>query len=247
MTSTAGTAATPRARRRRDADATRARILRAATLEFARHGYAGARGERIARRAQSSERMLYYYFGSKEGLFREVLEQTYLALQRAERGLRLDDLEPRQALREFCRFVWQYYVEHPEFIGLVNTENVQQARHLRKSPHLAQLVAPVVRLLADLLARGSAAGVFRDGIDPSHLYVAIAALGYFYLSNQYTLSAVLGRDLRDPGELHRHWAASAELIERFVCVPCALPATAGASAAGRTAAAPLATPVRMPS
>ena len=202
--------------RRRDAEATRARILAAATREFARHGLAGARGDRVARAARSSERMVYYYFGSKEKLFRAVLEASYLSLRQAERSVHLDDLEPAQALDEFCRFVWRYYLEHPEFIGLVNTENLHRATHLRQSPQLTELVAPVVGLLQGLLARGEKHGVFRRGLDATELYIAIAALGYFYLSNSATLSAVLGRELRAPVHLEDHWRTSVEMIERFV-------------------------------
>jgi len=216
----AGAGATVRGRRtaprRRDAEATRARILAAATQEFARHGLAGARGDRVARAARSSERMVYYYFGNKEKLFRAVLEASYLSLQEAERSVHLDDLEPAHALDEFCRFVWRYYLEHPEFIGLVNTENLHRASHLKQSPQLTELVAPIVGLLHGLLARGEKSGMFRRGIDPTELYIAIAALGYFYLSNSATLSAVLGRELRKPANLDEHWRASAEMIQRFV-------------------------------
>jgi AcrR family transcriptional regulator len=202
--------------RRRDAEATRARILAAATQEFARHGLAGARGDRVARAARSSERMVYYYFGSKEKLFRAVLEASYLSLLQAEQSVHLDDLEPAQALDEFCRFVWRYYLDHPEFIGLVNTENLHRASHLRQSPQLTELVTPVVGLLHRLLKRGQKLGVFRAGIDPTELYISIAALGYFYLSNSATLSAVLGRDLRGTTHLDEHWRASGEMIQRFV-------------------------------
>jgi AcrR family transcriptional regulator len=202
--------------RRRDAEATRARILAAAMQEFARHGLAGARGDRVARAARSSERMVYYYFGSKEKLFRAVLEASYLSLRQAERSVHLDDLEPAQALDEFCRFVWRYYLEHPEFIGLVNTENLHRASHLKQSPQLTELVAPIVGLLQGLLARGEKRGVFRRGIDATELYIAIAALGYFYLSNSATLSAVLGRELRVAAHLDEHWRTSAEMIKRFV-------------------------------
>ena len=212
---------TERPRRRRDPEATRARIFAAATQEFTRHGYAGARGDRIAVRARCSERMVYYYFGSKDGLYREVLEGVYESLRLAEQSLDLDRLEPRAALIEFCRFVWRYYLEHPEFIGLVNSENLQQARHLRKSGKLDELVTPVVGMLEVLLARGRAAGVFRDGIDANELYIAIAALGYFYLSNTHTLSAVLGRDLRAPAQLEQHWRQSALVVERAVCIDAA--------------------------
>ncbi len=162
--------------------------------------------------------MVYYYFGSKEGLFCAALEAAYLALQRAERSVRLEALAPARALDRFCRFVWRYYFEHPEFIGLVNTENLHRAVHLRRLPRLAQLVSPVVELLRRLLARGVHAGVFRQGIDPVELYVAIAALGYFYLSNSATLSAVLGRDLRAPRNRERHWRAASEMIRRYVCL-----------------------------
>jgi AcrR family transcriptional regulator len=202
--------------RQRDAEATRARILKAAVREFARQGFAGARGGRIARAARSSERMLYYYFGSKEGLFRAALESVYASLRDAERALQLSDRPPAQALEAFCVFVWRYYLDHPEFIGLVNTENLYGARHLRKSPQLGELVTPVIGLLAELLGRGARAGVFREGVDAAELYLAIASLGYFYLSNQHTLSAVLGRDLLEPARLELHWRASAELIRRFV-------------------------------
>lgn len=204
--------------RRRDADATRARILAAATQEFARHGLAGARGDRIARAARSSERMVYYYFGSKEGLYRAVLEAAYLSLQQAERSVHLNDLPPVRALDEFCRFVWRYYLDHPEFIGLVNDENRHRAQHLKRSPRLSDLVSPIVELLRGLLARGERAGVFRRGIDAVELYIAIAALGYFYLSNGATLSAVLGRELRAPEHLRAHWRASAEIVRRYVCL-----------------------------
>ncbi|HEY5633308.1 MAG TPA: TetR family transcriptional regulator [Burkholderiaceae bacterium] len=206
----------PPPRRRRDRDATQARILRAAIAEFARFGFAGARGERIAQRGRSSERMLYYYFGNKEGLFRASLESVYASLRDAERALDLDQLAPQAALEAFCRFVWRYYVEHPEFVSLVNTENLHQARHLRKSERLRELVSPVVGQLDKLLRRGEREGAFRAGLDAADLYLAVASLGYFVLSNQHTLSAVLDRDLRLSVNLQRHWRTSAEIIRRFV-------------------------------
>lgn len=203
-------------RKRRDAAATRARILRAATAEFSKNGFAGARGDRIARKAACSERMVYYYFGSKVGLFREVLEAAYFALREAEKSLALDDLSPAEALDRFCRFVWRYYLDHPEFIGLVNTENLHQAKHLRRSGRLGELVSPILGLLEKLVDRGVQSGVFRAGVDAEELYIAIAAQGYFYLSNQHTLSAVLGSELRSAQRLGRHWQTSADLIRRFV-------------------------------
>lgn len=203
---------------RRDPEATRQRILAAATREFAREGYGGARGVRIARQAGCSERMVYYYFGSKRGLFRAVLEAIYLELREFEYSLALDHLAPPEALRSFCLDVWRWYSEHPEFVGLLGIENQQQARHLRESERLGELVSPVVGLLATLIERGVRAGEFRGGIDPGQLYLTIAALGYFRLSNRHTLSAVLGEDLDSPARLLSHWEASADVVLRYVAV-----------------------------
>lgn len=160
--------------------------------------------------------MLYYYFGSKEGLFRAALESVYGSLRDAERAVEIDLADPQASLERFCRFVWHYYYEHPEFISLVNTENLHQAKHLRKSASLEELVSPVIGRIRELLEHGVAAGVFRDGIDAAELYTIIAAQGYFVLSNRYTLSAVLGRDMTVPDQLEVHWCESAELIRRYV-------------------------------
>ncbi|MEK9721090.1 MAG: TetR/AcrR family transcriptional regulator [Quisquiliibacterium sp.] len=204
--------------RRRDRDATRARVLKAAIAEFSGHGFDGARGERIAARARCSERMVYYYFGSKEALFRAALETVYAQLRDAERSLQLDELPALEALESFCRFVWRYYAQHPEFLSLLNAENLHQARHLKKSARLPELVSPVVGMLAALLERGCHQRVFRAGLDPIELYVAIASLGYFVLSNRHTLSTVLGRDLGEPAYLEQHWEQSVELVRRYVVV-----------------------------
>src|SRR5690606_9207454 len=175
----------------------------------AQHGFAGARGDRIAQRARSSERMVYYYFGSKDGLFRAVLEGAYASLRDAERAVQLVADDPARALEQFCRFVWRYYADHPGFISVLDTAYLPRARHLRKSGRLDELVGPVVGLLSQLLADGQAKGIFRADVDPVDLYVAIAGLGYFRLSNRHTLSAVLGRDMAQEAGLERYWAEAA--------------------------------------
>ena len=193
-----------------------ARRRQAAAVGFAPPGLAGGRGARIARRARSSERMVYYYFGSKEGLFRAVLEGAYASLRDAERAVQLDPDDPARALEQFCRFVWRYYADHPGFISLLNTENLHRARNLRKSGSLDELVGPVVGLLSQLLADGQARGLFRADVDPVDLYVAIAGLGYFRLSNRHTLSAVLGRDMAEPEGLERYWVEAARMVSGYV-------------------------------
>jgi AcrR family transcriptional regulator len=179
----------------RDPDRTRGRILEAATEEFARHGLAGARVDRIARRARANKRMLYYYFGPKEDLFLAALEQSYVRIRSAERALDLEHHDPREALKRLLSFTWGYHLAHPEFMTLLNTENLHKGRHVRRSRRVRELHTPLVKTLQAILRRGARQGLFRRGIDPVQLYISIAGEGYFYLSNRYTLSRIFGRDL----------------------------------------------------
>lgn len=182
----------------RDAERSRVAILAAARDEFAGFGLGGARVERIAERSGLNKRLIYYYFENKESLFRAVLEQTYLDIRAAEKQLHLDDLPPAEAVRRLTEFTWNYYLEHPEFVTLLNSENLHRARHLESSDHIREMNSPVVQTLGQILERGRADGVFRGGVDPVQLYISIAALSYFYLSNCHTLSAVFGRNLMTP-------------------------------------------------
>jgi AcrR family transcriptional regulator len=186
---------TRRGASRRDPDRNRGRILAAALDEFARYGLGGARVDRIAARAGANKRMLYYYFGNKEDLFLAVLESRYAHIRQAEMGLHLGELAPADGIRRLIEFTWDYYLKHPEFLTLLNSENLHRARHLRRSRQVAAMHSPLVAMLGDLLQRGVRAGQFRRGIDPVQLYISIAALGYFYLGNRHTLSTIFQRDL----------------------------------------------------
>jgi AcrR family transcriptional regulator len=184
-----------RSRPTRDAVRTQAAILDAATREFAEHGLGGARVDRIAARASTNKRMLYYYFGGKEDLFLAVLERAYENIRSEEQKLRLTDLPPAEGVGELIVFTWNYYLAHPEFVTLLNSENLHRAQHLKRSQKIRAMHSPLVATLSEILERGAAAGIFRRGVDPVQLYVSIAALGYFYLSNNHTLSTIFGRDL----------------------------------------------------
>jgi AcrR family transcriptional regulator len=192
MKSVAAIAPEPRLR---DADRSQQAILDAAREEFALLGLAGARVDSIAERAGLNKRLIYYYFSSKDDLFLAVLESAYANIREAEKELHLLDLPPAEAVRRLMEFTWNYYLEHPEFITLLNSANLHQARHLEKSKRVREMNSPVIQTLGDILERGRKEGVFRGGVDPVHLYISIAGLAYFYLSNNYTLSAIFGRDL----------------------------------------------------
>ena len=179
----------------RDADRSQKDILAAAMTEFADSGLGGARMERIAERAGVNKRLIYYYFESKESLFLAVLEAAYENIRSDERQLSLSQVEPIEAIRRLISFTWNYYLAHPEFLTLLNSENLHRARHLKQSKKILAMHSPLVQTLADVLDRGHRLGIFRAGVDPVQLYVSIAGLSYFYLGNSYTLSTIFDREL----------------------------------------------------
>ena len=179
----------------RNPEESRERILHAARLEFASHGLGGARVNRISQQAGINKRMLYHYFGNKDDLFGAVLEANYCHKRASEQAMRLENEEPREAIRKLVTLTWNYYINHPEFMNLLNSANLHQARHIQASPSVKKMRNPFIHMIGNILDNGVKAGVFKPGVDPVQLYISIAGLSYFYLSNQHTLSAIFGRNL----------------------------------------------------
>jgi len=179
----------------RDPERTRAVILAAATAEITAKGLGGARVDEIADRAGVNKRMIYHYFGDKDGLYLAVLEAAYAEIRSEEIKLDLGKRDPVEGMRELLQFTWNYYRDHPEFLSLLATENLHKAAYLKRSKKIRELHSPLVGMIDDLLQRGAKAKVFRKDVDPVELYISIAALGFFYLSNRHTLSTIFGRDL----------------------------------------------------
>ena len=202
--------------RSRDADRSQLAILDSARDEFAQRGLAGARMDSIAARAGLNKRLIYYYFGSKDDLFLAVLERTYADIREAEQRLHLDEIDPVEAIRQLVSFTWHYYLEHPEFITLLNSENLHCAAHLKRSERIQEMNSPLVQLLDTVLERGKRDKLFRAGVDPVQLYISIASLCYFYLSNNHTLSAVFGRDLRAPKAMAQRLSHMTDLVLGYV-------------------------------
>ncbi|MBK6867236.1 MAG: TetR family transcriptional regulator [Burkholderiales bacterium] len=200
----------------RDADRSQAVILLAARDEFAQHGLGGARVDRIAQRADVNKRLIYYYFNSKDDLFLAVLEQAYAHIRDAERALHLTDMAPAAAVRRLTEFTWEYYLEHPEFLTLLNSENLHRGGHLARSARVRDMNSPLIDTLAEILERGRREGSFRGGVDPVQLYVSIAGMAYFYLSNCHTLSAVFGRDLMTPKAQQERLSHICDVILSYV-------------------------------
>jgi TetR/AcrR family transcriptional regulator, upper aerobic nicotinate degradation pathway regulator len=202
--------------RERSAQATRDSILRAAIRVFAKHGFSGGSIEKISKSARSVDRMIYYYFGNKEGLFVAVIEEIYRRFNVAESALTLDPAAPVEALQAMIRFVIHYYRDHPEFVSLLNSENLHRGKHIAKSLRAREYSSPAVGTTERILRSGIGTGVFRPEISARDLYLLIAAAGYFHQSNRFTLSAFLGEDLEAPAALDRWESFVIDMVLRGV-------------------------------
>ena len=175
--------------------------MAAATKVFARHGYDGGSIEKISRSAKSVDRMIYYYFGNKEGLFIEVLENAYRRMNDAELKLKLDLHRPIDGLNAVIAFVLSYYRKNPELISLLNLENLQRGKHIAKSQRAREYSSPAIAIVSQLLQLGAEQGQFRKDVSARNVYLLILATAYFYMSNRYTLSAFLGENLQAPASV----------------------------------------------
>ena len=188
--------------KKRNPEKTARDILGAATVEFSANGFGSARIDVIADRAKSNKRMIYHYYGSKDDLFLAVLENSYTKIRQREAELNLENLLPIDAIKKLIQFTYAYFVENPEFIQLLNSENLFGAAHLKQSKKILKMHSPLVSKLAFVLKEGAKTGVFRKKVTAIDLYISIAALGYFYLSNSSTLGAIFNKDLKSKKEIN---------------------------------------------
>jgi AcrR family transcriptional regulator len=200
----------------RDPEKSRANILQAARTEFARSGLGGARVDQIAKMAGINKRMLYHYFGNKDELFCAVLEANYAHKRDSEKALELEQAEPVEAIRKLIALTWDYYLKHPEFLTLLNSANLHQAKHLKKSTEIRKMHTPFVSMIKGVLDKGVSQKIFKKNVDPAQLYISIAGLSYFYLSNQYTLSAIFGRNLLAPAARKERLAHMTDVVLSYL-------------------------------
>ena len=198
--------------RPRDAEKTKASILKAARDEFCEQGFNGARVDAIADRAKANKRLLYHYFGNKEDLYRAVLLEAYQEIRRGERALSLDQYDPAQAMDRLVRFTFRHFLANPWFPRLLGTENIENARFLKSMPDIKALHSPLVGQIEAILERGNSAGIFRRDVDPVQLYISIAALGFFYVSNTATLSVIFERDLTSMAMVQEREAHAVQMV-----------------------------------
>jgi AcrR family transcriptional regulator len=202
--------------RTNDPERTMADIIEVATHEFSEKGLAGARIDVIADAMRTSKRMIYYYFGSKEGLYVRVLEEAYRRIREIEAGLHLEDLGPEDALRRLVGFTVDYQLANPDFIRLVMTENIHRGEYLKQSKLIHKLNVPAIEGLRNIYERGVKAGVFRAGLDPVDLHMSISALSFFNTANRHTFALIFKRDFDSPAAVVARRDSIIEMVVRFV-------------------------------
>ena len=200
----------------RGVDGTRARILVAATDEFSANGYSGARVDAICRAAKANPRMIYHYFGDKDGLYVAVLGQVLSELRSEELKLDVDHTPPMQGMVELFDFIQAHFGRRPQLINLLTGENLLRAKFLRRSIRTPIVSSPLIDLIARLLHRGQRAGVFRSRIDPLRLYVMMVALSYFHRSNAFTLSVIFRTDISSPEWQRRYRRDGEAMLRRYL-------------------------------
>lgn len=202
--------------RTNDPARTMAGILEVATQEFAAKGLSGARIDAIAEATHTSKRMIYYYYGSKEGLYLAVLEESYRRMRAIEAELHLDDLEPVAALRRLVEFTFDRHADNEDFIRLVMNENIEQGSYLAQSKSIQQLNVPAIDAIRRIYERGVVQGVFREGLDPVDIHASISALTFFNVSNRHTFGLIFKDKARSAQSAARR-ASITEMVVRFVC------------------------------
>lgn len=204
------------ATRTNDPARTMAGILEVATAEFAEKGLSGARIDEIAAATRTSKRMIYYYFGSKEGLYLAVLEESYRRMRSIEGELHLEDLLPEDALRRLVGFTFDHHHGNPGYIRLVMSENMERGTYLAQSKIIQQLNVPAIDAIRKLYERGVAAGIFRTGLDPIDIHASISALTFFNVSNQHTFGLIFKSDTQSARAMTARRDSIIEMIVRFV-------------------------------
>lgn len=197
---------------KRDPEARQRSLLEAARQEFMAKGLEGARVDEIAKRAGVNKQLVYHYFGNKEALYLHILEATYEAMIVAKSSLDLTALAPKAAIERLVGFTFDYMAGHPEFVALLNDENVHNARHLRQSAQVPARHQRMITMIDAVLRRGEKDGSLRPGIDTVQFYITLSGMCYFTFTNMHTLSVVFGRDLATPDALATRRAHIIEMM-----------------------------------
>jgi AcrR family transcriptional regulator len=211
--------------RTQDPEGTRKNIVEIASEEFALNGLSGARIDEIAARTRASKRMIYYYFGDKEGLYLSALENAYQTVREGEGKLDIEHLAPLEALKRLVEFTFDHHRQHESFIRMVMIENIHHGEFLERSKTIRQLNVTAIDHIKKLYAKGVKEGLFRRNLDPIELHWQISALCFFNVSNRATFSKIFGRDFGMPEAQASLRKNVVDMVVRYVMRADKLPAS----------------------
>ncbi|MBU1337119.1 MAG: TetR family transcriptional regulator [Alphaproteobacteria bacterium] len=205
--------------RQQDPEGTRQNIIEVASQEFALNGLSGARIDEIAAKTRSSKRMIYYYFGDKEGLYLSALENAYRQVREGEAKLDIAGLSPLDGLKRLVEFTFEHHHQHEDFIRMVMIENIHHGQYLQRSSVVRDLNVTAIARIGELYERGLSEGLFRPDLDPLEIHWQISALCFFNVSNRATFSQLFSRDFGAPDMLVRLKQNTVEMVLRYVAKP----------------------------
>ncbi|EIK73134.1 transcriptional regulator, TetR family [Pseudomonas synxantha BG33R] len=206
----------PRKSRKNNPEKTRENILQEAIVEFVQQGLAGARVDAIAERIHTSKRMIYYYFGSKEQLYVEVLEKLYGDIRNTETRMNLTALEPREAIRRLVEFTFDHHDQNVDFVRIVSIENIHNAEYVKRTETIKAMNSKILEGLGETLRRGAELGLFREGLEPLDVHLLINSFSFYRVSNRHTFSEIFQIELSDEAIKHRHREMICESVLRYL-------------------------------
>lgn len=203
-----------------EAQSLKTRIFTAAIAVFAEHGLAGARMEQIASEAQTTKRMVVYYFKTKELLYQAVLQYVYSRIRETEQQLGLENLPPVEALVELVKWSVRYHVEHADFMRIICMENMQRGKWLLASGDLKRLNKSALSLLEQILHRGQELGIFQPALEARDVHRLISSFSFYQVSNFYSFNSLYLEgplpDIDDEALIRHHSELAVKSILRFV-------------------------------
>lgn len=206
----------PRKSRKNNPEKTRENILQEAIVEFVQQGLAGARVDAIAERIHTSKRMIYYYFGSKEQLYVEVLEKLYGDIRNTETRMNLTALEPREAIRRLVEFTFDHHDQNVDFVRIVSIENIHNAEYVKRTETIKAMNSKILEGLGETLRRGAELGLFREGLEPLDVHLLINSFSFYRVSNRHTFSEIFQIELSDEAIKRRHREMICESVLRYL-------------------------------
>jgi TetR/AcrR family transcriptional regulator len=191
----------------------RAAILKAAAVEFAEQGIAGARTDAIARQAHVNKALLYYYFKDKETLYGAVLENAFAGLKAKVFEVLDSALPPREKMMAYIGAYFDFVASNQIYPRLMQRE-MMRARE-GHSPHLDKLIKnyfqPIFARVSEVLREGIAEGEFRE-VDPVHFVPSMVAMIIFYFSGAPVMQKITGFNPLAPQRIAERRAAVLDFI-----------------------------------